>query len=85
MQKKRKFKSSEKEQKRITKNILIGDLMSVNTKKLEKVYEILFRAGLGCVGCSAAAFETIEQGCKMHGMTDKQIDDIVKKLNKVIN
>ena len=35
-----------------------------------------FRAfGMGCLGCAAARFETIEQGAKAHGM------DLVRLIN----
>ncbi|HRZ85348.1 MAG TPA: DUF1858 domain-containing protein [Candidatus Paceibacterota bacterium] len=78
------MKNKTKEQKKITKKTLISELMNVPPKKLEKVYLILMTAGLGCVGCSAAAFETIEQGCQAHGMSEKEIDNIVSKLNKAI-
>lgn len=38
---------------------------------------------LHCVGCFAAAFETLEQGLKVHGHKDKDIEKIVKKLQKL--
>jgi len=43
--------------------------------------EILFDAGLHCIGCFASQFENIEQGCKGHGMSDEEIDDLIRKLN----
>ena len=51
------------------------------TKKPEAM-NILFENGLHCIGCHMSAYETIEQGCLAHGMTNKQIDVLVKKLNK---
>ncbi len=45
---------------------------------------ILFESGLHCIGCGGAMYETLEQGCMMHGFTKKQIDDLIKKLNKEI-
>lgn len=47
-----------------------------------EVAEILLGAGMGCVGCPMAMQETLEQGCKAHGMSDKEIDELVEKLNK---
>ncbi len=38
--------------------------------------------GLGCVGCAAAKFESIEEGAKAHGMDDSKIDEIIDALNK---
>ena len=43
--------------------------------------ELLFKHGLHCVGCHMAATETLEEGCKAHGMDDKKIDELVKELN----
>ncbi len=43
---------------------------------------VLIRAGMGCVGCAMASGETIEEGCKVHGMSNKEINDLVEKLNK---
>lgn len=43
---------------------------------------ILLSSGMGCVGCPMAAAETIEEGCKAHGMNNKEIDKLIEKLNK---
>lgn len=40
--------------------------------------------GLHCVGCAAAFFETLEAGAKAHGMSDKEIDKMIKRLNKLL-
>ena len=36
--------------------------------------------GLGCVGCMAARFETLEQGASAHGI---DVDKLVEDLNKI--
>jgi len=43
---------------------------------------LLIQSGMGCVGCPMSMGETIEQGCKVHGMNDKDIDKLIKKMNK---
>jgi len=43
--------------------------------------EILFENGLHCIGCGMAMQETLEDGCKAHGMNKKQIEDLIKKIN----
>ncbi len=63
---------------KITGKTKIGALISKNPEAAET----LFEAGMGCVGCSMAMNETIEQGCLAHGMTKKQIDKLIKELNK---
>lgn len=42
----------------------------------------VFRAfGMGCLGCAAAHFETIEQGAKAHGM---DLDRLIRALNAAV-
>ena len=42
---------------------------------------MFFGHGIGCAGCSAAQFETIEQGVTLHGIDP---DAFVKVLNEHI-
>ncbi|MBL7147565.1 MAG: DUF1858 domain-containing protein [Nanoarchaeota archaeon] len=63
---------------KITKNMKLGDVIS----KHPKTIEIFLKNGLHCVGCHVASFETIEQGAKAHGMSDKNIENMIKELNK---
>jgi len=51
-------------------------------EKNPEAAEILFEAGLSCVGCPMAMAETLEQGCLAHGMNSKEIDKLLEKLNK---
>jgi iron-sulfur cluster assembly protein len=62
---------------KITKDTKLSEIM-----KNEKAAEILFREGLACLGCPMAMQETIEQGLLSHGMTQKQIDAVIEKINK---
>jgi len=64
--------------KKITKDMKINEVMQTN----EKAAEVLFGAGLMCVGCPLAMQETIEKGCLAHGMDAKKIDGIIEELNK---
>lgn len=43
--------------------------------------EVLFNSGLHCIGCGMAMYESLEDGCKAHGMSKKEIDELIKKLN----
>lgn len=63
--------------KKITKKTKISELISN-----EKAIKTLFEAGLGCIGCPMAQAETIEEGCLSHGMSEKDIDKLVERLNK---
>jgi len=63
---------------KITKKTKLSELLEKNPKATE----ILFEAGMACVGCPMAMNETVEQGCSAHGMTKKQIDELIKRLNE---
>lgn len=41
--------------------------------------EVFMQFGLGCIGCFAAQYETLEQGALAHGI---DIDALVTELNK---
>lgn len=64
--------------KKITKKQKMSKIISENPDAVE----ILFNSGLSCVGCPMAQQETLEEGCKAHGMNDKDIDELLKKVNK---
>jgi len=63
---------------KITKKMPIGEALRIKPEAAE----ILFEAGMMCVGCVMAQQETIEQGCRAHGMNNKEIDELIKRLNK---
>ena len=46
-----------------------------------EILQVFAEYGLGCVGCMAARFETLEQGAAAHGI---DIDELVAALNKAI-
>ncbi len=49
-----------------------------------EVAPILAKAGLHCIGCHVSAYESLEDGCKAHGLSDKKIESIVKEANEKI-
>ena len=63
---------------KITKKTLLSEILETN----EKAAEILFEAGLHCIGCPMSMQETLEQGCLAHGIEKKDVDEIVNKINK---
>ena len=63
---------------KITKEMNIAEAMEKN----EKVAHVFFESGIGCMGCMMAHAESIEDGLKGHGLDDKKIDAILKKINK---
>ena len=69
---------------KITSKQTIGEILEQAGDKVEKVAEILMDAGMGCVGCPMAQMETLEQGAIAHGLEEKQIEEMVKKVNEVL-
>jgi len=65
-------------EKKVTKNTRIDEILQANNKAVE----ILFQEGLHCICCPMSMNETLEQGCKAHGMNDKKIKQIVERLNR---
>lgn len=63
---------------KITKKTKLSAILGKNPEAAE----ILFEAGLSCVGCPMAMSETIEQGCLAHGMSKKEIDKLIERLNE---
>jgi len=64
--------------KKVTKDMTFSEIL----EKHPESADVLFESGLHCIGCGAAMFETLEQGCLAHGMNKKQIDALINKINK---
>ncbi len=45
---------------------------------------VMLSKGMHCIGCHVAAFETVEQGAKAHGMSSEQIDLLLDEMNKAV-
>jgi hybrid cluster-associated redox disulfide protein len=64
--------------KKITEKTKLSELMQSHPEAAE----VLLESGMGCFGCPMAMEETVEDGCRAHGMTKKDIDELIKRLNK---
>jgi hybrid cluster-associated redox disulfide protein len=62
----------------ITRKMSIDEVV----RRFPEAVSIFERHGLGCVGCEAALFESIEQGAEVHGI---DVELLVADLNKEIN
>ena len=60
----------------ITKDMSILEVV----QKYPDTAMVFMYAGMGCLGCAAARFENIEQGCMAHGI---DVDKLVEALNEV--
>jgi len=61
----------------ITKDMPIGKVVMEHPETVD----IFMNHGLHCVGCAAAYFENIAQGCEAHGI---DADILISDLNKVV-
>ena len=78
---KKKADSDKLKQGIITKDMLLSEIASKHPGALE----VMFNHGMHCIGCGMAAFETLEQGCLAHGMSNKDIEKLVKEMNNCIS
>lgn len=58
----------------ITKDMTIGNVV----RTYPNTPEVLFKFGMGCVGCPSAQAETLEEACLVHGLS---IDALMTALN----
>lgn len=64
----------------ITREMTIGDVV----KKFPQAAEVFLEYGLHCVGCHVSYWETIEEGARGHGMSEEEIDMMVRDANQII-
>ncbi len=76
----KKVGQEKKEDRKITKDHNLGELVFT----YPKTAEVLLDYGLHCVGCGAMHFDTIEAGAKLHGYTDDEVEELVVRINEVI-
>jgi hybrid cluster-associated redox disulfide protein len=69
-----------KNKPKVTKDMTLGDVV----QNYPGAAEIMLKYGLHCIGCHVASWETIEQGCRGHGMSDKDIKKLLDEINKSI-
>lgn len=68
----------------IHRHMTIESILSMFPNKAQKLSQEITRAGLHCIGCGAATWETLEAGMYSHGMTDAHIDELVSRLNALL-
>jgi len=79
-----KTPESQKEAVRIHRQMTIESILSLFPHKAQKLSQEITNAGLHCIGCHAAVWETLEAGMKGHGKTDEEIDQLVDRLNALL-
>lgn len=68
----------------ITRDMTIESIFSSFPHKAQKLANAVTKAGLQCVGCSAATWETLEAGMMGHGYNEEQITKLLNTLNQIL-
>ena len=61
----------------VNKEMIIAELIKVDPG----VVEILFAAGMHCIGCPSAQGESLEMACMVHGI---DADELVNQINEFL-
>lgn len=69
---------------KIHRKMTIESILSMFPFKAQKLSQEITNAGLHCVGCHAATWETLEAGMYGHGMNDEAIERLVGRLNALL-
>lgn len=68
----------------INRQMTIQEILNLFPFKAQKLAFEISNAGLHCVGCHAATWETLEAGMYGHGKSDEQINELEARLNKLL-
>lgn len=68
----------------ISRTMTIEEIFQRFPQKGQRLAQEMTNAGLHCVGCSAATWETLEAGMYGHGKSDAEIDELLGKLNQLL-
>jgi len=69
----------------IHRHMTIEEILGLFPHKAQKLAQLITNAGLHCVGCHAATWETLEGGMVGHGKNETEIEDLVRKLNALLD
>lgn len=76
--------SQQKSEQKISRDMTIESILTSFPHKAQRISHEITSAGLHCVGCHAATWETLEAGMLGHGMSEDSIDRLVSKLNAIL-
>lgn len=73
-----KMKQEQLSKKEINEDTMVADILEINPSAAD----LLSYIGFHCMGCQMSMVETLGEGCRAHGMSDKEIKELIKRLNK---
>ncbi len=68
----------------IHRQMTIEEILSLFPTKAQRLSQEITNAGLHCVGCHAATWETLEAGMFGHGKTEADIERLLERLNSLL-
>ncbi len=68
----------------IHRHMTIEEILSLFPHKAQRLSHEITSAGLHCVGCHAATWETLEAGMLGHGMNNDHIEHLLGRLNALL-
>lgn len=71
-------------QQTIHPQMTIDQILSMFPQKAQRLSQEITNAGLHCIGCHAATWETLEAGMLGHGMNQTAIERLVSRLNALL-
>ena len=74
----------QKQPKKISRQMTIEEILGMFPYKAQRLSQEITNAGLHCVGCHAAVWETLEAGMYSHGKGEAQIEELVRRLNALL-
>jgi iron-sulfur cluster assembly accessory protein len=76
--------TASKTEQKIDREMTIEQIFTSFPSKSQKLAQEITNAGLHCVGCGAATWETLEAGMLSHGFAEEEIDRLVTRLNQIL-
>lgn len=64
----------------VTKDTNLGEVVH----SYPQAAHIMLEYGLHCVGCHFNAYDSVEMGAKIHGMTDSEVEEMIDRINASI-
>lgn len=80
----KKESTMENATQKIHRHMTIEEILSLFPHKAQRLSHEITTAGLHCVGCHAATWETLEAGMMGHGMGNEAIERLVHRLNLLL-
>lgn len=79
--------TTQKEKSKVTINrqMTIEEILALFPQKAQRLSQEITNAGLHCIGCHAATWETLEVGMLGHGKSEAEIERLVERLNALLS